>query len=611
MKKYSIFFILLWIFLSIPYSVLAKPKFPEKKSEWRCIQVPKDANGNVLDCANPAAGCSGKGVPGHRVKLTSSGLSTGVRTYIVGCIGTEDGNENCTTGNQTADNDLYGDWVDNQTLNKPATKLADLTKIYEYSFQGLFDKGINEVNNPLLVNSTYEWQDYTPTSHNRKWLTFQWVDPPPPAPLGGGPGQKQGTFDFESAISGKDCASIAWDPYGRVFDAGTLEPLVGAEVTLQIKKGDMFSTMTRNDLLGGSLINPQRVYSDGIFNFVVPDGDYKLVSSPVFITDLALINPNYIKAYSQIYAGEILMQRGEIQHRDIAIATQNTNNPPKMISFFYEVTPYGRISLDGVVSHPLTILNIKTAKISTVYPTSKIPYRTIQTFQADKMGKFKFSVDQNKFEKTGSYTEIIAGIELVKVDLRTSEKTESVSNIALEPIPQYLEGYAYNSAGTVLTNVTVGVYVSSSVGPYTEVTTDENGFFKITTEFLPSSMYNIRYTTKTGVTFVIKPSTFLAQNQQYYIQQRLNPYVGKYIGGPVAPTGMTTQEVALQVQREKDVETNVLKQREKDATQAKQSELAQNNQAVTQVLTLILILVLLLGGVVGVVVYLKKRKVNL
>ena len=122
-------------------------------------------------------------------------------------------------------------------------------------------------------------------------------------------------------------------------------------------------------------------------------------------------------------------------------------------------------SLDGVVSHPLTILNIKTAKISTVYPTSKIPYRTIQTFQADKMGKFKFSVDQNKFEKTGSYTEIIAGIELVKVDLRTSEKTESVSNMALEPIPQYLEGYAYNSAGTVLTNVTVGVYVSSSVGP--------------------------------------------------------------------------------------------------------------------------------------------------
>ena len=56
-------------------------------------------------------------------------------------------------------------------------------------------------------------------------------------------------------------------------------------------------------------------------------------------------------------------------------------------------------------------------------------------------------------------------------------------------------------------------------------------------------MYNIRYTTKTGVTFVIKPSTFLAQNQQYYIQQRLNPYVGKYIGGPVlALTGMTTQK---------------------------------------------------------------------
>ena len=46
--------------------------------------------------------------------------------------------------------------------------------------------------------------------------------------------------------------------------------------------------MTRTTIYLESLINPQRMYSDGIFNFVVPDGDYKLVSSPVFITDLAL-----------------------------------------------------------------------------------------------------------------------------------------------------------------------------------------------------------------------------------------------------------------------------------------------------------------------------------
>ena len=616
MKNCILFFLLFFSsVLLFPSHTLAENKYAKKTQAWKCLKVPKDASGKPIDCSNNSAGCSGTGVTGHRVKLTQSGLSDKADVYMVGCIATDEGNEICTTGNQEADNDVYGDWKDG-VLRTRSTNLKSLVANFGYKFEGLFRNGITEINpsSPLRPVSTgltspkdwYEWQDYTPRSQKRKWLTFQWIDPPPPPPpIGGGPGQKQGTFEFEFKTVIGDCASIAWDPYGRLFDASTLEPISDTQITLQLKKGDTFVAMTPADLLGGNLINPQRVYEDGAFSFIVPDGDYKLLPLLPYVTDLAKIDLNYKKAYSDIYAGEVIQQRGAIQHRDIAITTQNTNTVPKAISFFYNVTPYGTIILDGTVSHPLTKIKVQTAKISAVRPTSKIPYRTIQTFQTDKLGEFKFSVDQNKFEKTGSYVEIISGIELVKVDLRTATESSASSQVALEPIPQYLEGYAYNAAGTVLPNTTVGVYLSSGVSPYAEVVTDENGLYKITTEFLPGSMYNLRYTTKTGITFVVKPSTFLAQNQQYYIQNRLSPYVGNYKSGFLAPTG---GPLSPTVKLSTGANTQFSGQRENQNIENKQIP---NKQISTQAFVLIIILILLLGGVVGVVVYLKKRKVNL
>lgn len=616
MKNRILFFLLLLSsFFLFPSNAVAENKYPIKAQEWKCLKVPKDASGRPIDCSVPAAGCSKVETPnrvsGHRVKLTQSGLTPTADVYIVGCIATEDGNEICTTGNQEKDNDVYGDWKD-ETLRTRSTKLESLVANFGYKFEGLFKNGITEIDlskalEPVLTGlispNWYEWQDYTPRMQKRKWLTFQWIDPPPPAPVGQGGGQKLGTFDFSFNSVVVDCASIAWDPYGRLFDASTLEPIGNTQITLQINKGGIFSAMTPADLLGGNLINPQQVYEDGAFSFIVPDGDYKLLPILSYVTDLAKIDPNYKKAYSEIYAGEVIQQRGAIQQRDIAIVTQNTNTVPKAISFFYNVTPYGTIILDGTVSHPLTKINVKTAKISALRPTSKIPHRTIQTFQTDKMGEFKFSVDQNKFEKTGSYTEIIAGIELVKVDLRTAEESSASSQtVALEPIPQYLEGYAYNAAGTILPNTTVGVYISSGVSPYTEVITDENGLFKITTELLPSSMYNLRYTTKTGITFVVKPSTFLAQNQQYYVQNRLSPYVGNYKGGILAPTGGPNEEKTSQG-KAANVQSS-----EKQESQKGGNDQVPSKQISMQAFVLIIILILLLGGVVGVVIYIKKKR---
>lgn len=617
MKKLPLFIIpALFVLFFLPPHTIAKNKYAEKPQQWKCLTVPKDTSGHAISCGAEGVKCSGEGDPGHRIRLTQTGLTPNVDVYVVGCIGTSTGNLLCTTGNQNADDAIYGDWEGGKLKAKSQylNNLMDDPNI-KYQFQGLFKNGKARMEPPspfkpvgtalTSPNDWYEWQDYTPKEMYRKWLTFQWGEPSTNAPVGSGGGNQQGSFQFNFLNTSKDCASIAWDPYGRLFDASTLEPMGNTQITLQMNKGGVFSTMTSADLLGGNLINPQQVYEDGAFSFIVPDGDYKLLPTLPYVTDLAKIDPNYKKAYSEIYAGEVIQQRGAIQHRDVAIATQNTNTTPKAISFFYDATPYGTIVLDGTVSHPLTKINVKTAKVSTLHPSSKIPHRTIQTSQADKMGRFNFTVDQNKFEKTGSYTEIIAGIELVKVDLRTAQESSASSEtVALEPIPQYLEGYAYNAVGTVLPNSTVGVYLSSGVSPVMEVATDENGLFKITTDFLPSSTYNLRYTTKTGATFVVKPSTFLAQNQQYYIQNRISPYVGNYKSGTLAPTGNQSEGKISQGKG-----TNVQSSDDKVLFAKAQSK--QGEQIPTQTYILIIILILLLGGVIGVVVYLKKRKVNL
>lgn len=610
MKNHALFFLLflMSVFLFPPF-LHAENKYPKKTLAWKCLTVPTDpTKRKAIDCRFKEAGCSGEGVAGHRMKLTQSGLAAGIDVYVVGCVAGDNGTPLCTTGDQKADDDVYGDWKDG-ILRAPSTNLGRLVDDFEYKFEGLYKNGKARMEPPSPFTPVgtslagqggwYEWQDYTPRELMRKWLTFQWVEQSK-APVGAGGGNQQGTFSFAYIFS--SCASIAWDPYGRLFDSQTLEPISGTQVTLQIKKGDLFAMMTPADILGGNLINPQRVYEDGAFSFMVPDGDYKLLPVLPYVTDLAKIDPNYKKAYSEIYAGEVIQQRGAIQHRDIAIATQNTNTLPKVISFFYDATPYGSVVLDGTVSHPLTKINVKTAKVSTLHPLSKIPYRTVQTSQADKIGRFNFSVDQNKFEKTGSYTEIIAGIELVKVNLRTGEESSSSSKVvALEPIPQYLEGYAYNSAGTVLPNATVGVYLSSIAGPYAEVSTDENGLFKIASDFLPSSSYNLRYTAKTGAVSVVKPFTFLAQNQQYYAQNRINPYVGSYNSGTVSPTGGSNERTSFQKKN-----TNIQSSGKPEAWKM-ENKATSSTSIPAQVFILITILMLLLGGVMGVIVYLKRK----
>jgi len=467
-------------------------------------------------------------------------------TFIVECVATSKG-QICTTGRQDSDQTVY-----------KKNNLAELTATGQFAYYGMYasDKKTTAPN-PLIsddlggINDIF-WRANS-THFPRKFLAMNYIEPTGGGEAGSAGALQQATFTFEQASMEKNCASITWDPYGRVFDNKTLEPITNASVTLLFSKNGAFVKMTSSDVLGGNLINPQSTGPDGKFSFVVPDGDYKLViGSPLALSSsLAEVHPNYTKAYSELYPfvpkdiGGVIQERGAIQHRDIPVKTVGASTPVKMMDYFYEAeASTGNSKIEGTVSHPFTKIIAKSVKVSTADATLRTPYRVIDTVSADKNGKFDLEIDQSKLEKTDEYVEIFDNVVMEKVDIKTLVKKEDgllqkiaffigkflpiveaaeVASIHFEPIPQYLEGYVYVN-GEVMPNATVEVYKNMSNKAYSSTKADEKGFFRITSEYLPRDPYSLRYVTPLGVIVKASTSDFIATNQKTISENKVDLY---------------------------------------------------------------------------------------
>jgi len=99
---------------------------------------------------------------------------------------------------------------------------------------------------------------------------------------------------------------------------------------------------------------------------------------------------------------------------------------------------------------------------------------------------------------------------------------QSSTSIRFEPILNYIEGYAYDAQGNAIPNAKVGVYLTFSSKPYVEVTADAKGYYKIGAEMLPTMSYVMRYTSASGAVTKLSPSTFLKQNTNYLVSNKIN-----------------------------------------------------------------------------------------
>lgn len=555
MKKLLIALTLFFLSLSIAYSVSAVTTVPQAKpvQQWHCLQT--------AHCSDPGTNC-GTGpsvVPGHRVLLNTKvgDLPTrNAQTTPFVCVATQEGNI-CTSGDD--------DW---DLLTVGYRGLSRLKTLTSYEFQGLFgtrgttkvsardiyanDQGklsiiakqsrnfqlIPEVLAVATMGNKYqlveplEMQDYTPVSHLRKWVALNLIAPQQ-IEMGQG-GEQQGTFTFAGALA--RCASIAWDPYGIVFDSQSLEPVMGIQVSL-LKQRDngQFTLASGEDVV--SILNPVTTVEDGAFEFYVPNGTYRLgLKAPNFIfPSIAKLNPNYSKIYSDVYHGENIVEQGVTQHRDVPIDSKTTpyHSAVKVIDYFPLLDKEtNSFVMQGRVSHPLTTINVYGKKPS---GSGFVRTKLLATYTADKVGNFKIDYNLNQL----AATEVVGDIEFIKPDynnLTNSTETAATKKsavLSIDPIPNYLEGYAYDKNGKPLVNATVGVYLNASNKSAYETTTDQNGFYRISSEYLPAMSYGIKYITTGGVSVPVSTSDFIAQNAKYLETQRTNLFAFKNKNGQV------------------------------------------------------------------------------
>lgn len=608
----SLFFILLFVVTSFVFAATTSAQTttpdggPAQNQRWVCL--------DLQWCVDGATQCRSNGLAVHTVKVSVKPdlkpLSN-IDTYIVECLSDGD-SETCTSGIPDIDMKIYG--VDN------SAKLAQ-SMDYKFVKSVLASDGVTPATNPIRSNAAgtigpIEWESETPAMKARKFLAVNFFTGVFADPSSTG-GQQQGTLDFET--SAKDCQAFNWDPYGRVFDSKTLEPLKGVTVSLtKQREGGTYSLLQPSEVLGGAIINPQTTLADGEFSFVVPDATYRLVPTvsgyrfPV--EQASVINTDYAKIYSDIYpsaTGMDIVQKGAIVHRDIPMEPigASQNNPVEMMEYFAQLDKLtNSYIIEGRVSHPFTIVNIWTQKASS-NGAANSRYRKIVSADTDKSGYFKIVVNQKDFEEG----EAIGDAELVKKGVtsastggaqsllrkvlgffvpQVSAQTRPNPTLKLNPILNYVEGIAYNNAGKPIPNATVSVFLTFSNVPYYTTQADAEGRFSITSEYLPFMPFQLGYKAK-GAQTVTKVSTdkFLEDNAEYIQLNQID--VNEYKDSQ----GRTGEQVMQE--RTKNAATNMENQANAMAKEAS----AQNS------FTIVVFVIMLLVVIAAILVlYLRNKK---
>jgi len=513
----------------------------------------------------------------HRTALSSTTTKavTSSKTYVTECVDV-DGEVICTTGNRALDIELFGpadvtgmseaekdQWDHLKLLQSKAGYSLNLEPSYGiYHFDPATNQYVQkDLNNPqgLVVQSDgqgniipMEWQSYTQILRMRKFMMWNKIQGSNNIPLEG-EGQKQADLRF--IFRSSSCAGNAYDPYGKVFDMNTLEPIPGVDVTLK-----QYDIATNNEVeitIANPNVRPYKTSSTGQFSFLVVDGNYALVPIQseyvhAMTTDAALLPINTSRIYSDLYYADspVIRQRGVIQHRDIVMKAKNGtgNTFPLKILDQNTQESNGKLIYEGFISHPFALLNVEvcTPTAGGCVQSKEFNHRN---GGPDKNGKFKITLDQSTLLNGQNYK-----MKFVKQDLTTATLTQTRPSIdgavawvqsmvqklvgivhaqettaverVVNPIPLYLEGYAYDNEGNIMPNATVGVYVSFSEAPIYSMTADNNGYFRITSEFIPATEYSLRFTSNAEKENVSYQSTsqFLANNNEFIEAEKIKPY---------------------------------------------------------------------------------------
>lgn len=453
--------------------------------------VPTNQQANFTACESFPSSASGpikkkvklNGVQSLYDKSYIQKQSENIAAYIVECISMS-GVYSCTTGNAAMDTTVFG------KSNVPAGYAIEMFK------GSTKTKLTNPVTYQQLDEDIVAISSYTSPISSFFMLVYP-QDQQTATSVGSASGQQQATLSNSS-----ECR-VLQDPYGRVFDTHTLEPLANASVELSKKNTNgTYSKVTTGETLV-RIVNPQTTKEDGMFSFYVIDGIYKLVATKAGYTAYTVgaeLNALASQVYSNLYAGQDIYQKGKAVHTDIPLVPQDLaqseeyarTNPVKVMNYLQSVDKKEKMYLiEGEVSHP-------GASIAVYSNTSAVLARA----DADTSGHFfvKFPLSKIKPGQTVA--------QLVAVKKKYGNKT----TITLNPVFDSIRGFAYDDSGRIIPGAKVAVMVPFSTKPVYETTADAKGYFNVPSAQLPPVGYSFTFTSLNGTKDEVSTGSFIAKN---------------------------------------------------------------------------------------------------
>jgi hypothetical protein len=545
----------------------------------------------------------------------------------------------------------------------------------DYQFHGLYDAGTLTpvVNYPAVGNQgkRFEWGSSTTGDLRRSFRVMAFSNPIA-GTSGGDPSDKVGQLGFVS--DEPTCPTTAtYDPFGQIFDRSTLQPVEGAKVVLYREMPSqanpalieyrMVTKENTQDINIDPFLNPVSSNAHGVFSFIVPSGKYKLLALPVSgnapdpldysaigtvmdteVTQLGTsvsvrINNAPKVLYPELYqvsksgtAPNMLLNLPEIieqdapERRDISVSTLPVS-AGRPIAYSRRVNAAGDNVISGQINKPFGMVTAKKQDDTVLGST-----------YADIDGKFVLVVNADTLPPGVAYQLDVAPVPLIPI-LPTRTPTpppqsrldiwvqnilgiffplvqaqSNTSTAKVAPRLNYIEGYAYDSAGAILKNAQVTILDTVLGVPVYTTQTEGEGFYKVSSEDLPRNDYMILYKPMDSKSFVsVDASKFYTQNKTYIETRKVDvnkPQYGasaqEYLTTHPEPSITNTQTAMLSPKAGVSGTQNV-------STTPVQGQGPQTNSPIGQqispaLLMYVAILLLLIVGAGLLIMYYMKRK---
>ena len=442
--------------------------------------------------------------------------------------------------------------------------------------------------------------------------------------------QAQATLVFPAGA--ENCTQIYWDPYGRVFDAVSLEPFSAgqATVTLLDEKGNP----SANTFVNNVLIDEMGKYNIRINK----DGNYKLNVTPKTNHSFTagIPNPKYKDLYEFIYklGDPAFVEIAKSPKRvDVALTPKGTpySRSPDYISreyidVWYDGAAYTKIALRTV--HPKTIVKVMVNGVEitedgngkALPKTSDKEGYWLALIKKDTLSQNGFSIELIKnpqyYPLTQGSTGFIGQImdkllslfvqnvsaqQSIKINdpvSPTPKASGSTTVIQFEPILEYIEGYSYDDASKIVPKARVNIKLKANNKTYSTTTTDDSGFFTLYPKDLPPYEYYLEIVNpETGKASIQTTSKFVEKNQAYLDSEKIDL---------MKVTKLDQKIIDPVTGKLNEIDKNYVSPQKND--QASKAASTKSTAFDPAVLIIVLVIILLVIVTLGLVFYIKRSK---